>query len=130
MRERTSHDVSAPSGAHVALRISRREARHVWFRCTSWVRSHLYMYSMPRFRLRFRDLLPPTLLLCAARIAVAQGLPGLLIGDVVSRESGFPLGHAMVTVLGAQRQTFTSDAGIFAFREMEPGRYRLHVTRI
>jgi hypothetical protein len=52
------------------------------------------------------------------------------MGDVVSRESGFPLGHSMVTVLGAERQTFTSEAGVFAFRALEPGRYRLHVTHI
>lgn len=85
---------------------------------------------MFRSRPRFRRFLVPALLLCAARPAAPQGLPGLLIGDVVGRESGFPLGHAMVTVLGAERQTFTSDAGVFAFRGLEPGRYRLRVTRI
>jgi hypothetical protein len=88
------------------------------------------MYSMARVRPRLRHFLLPALVSCAARLASAQGLPGLLIGDVVSRESGFPLGHAMVTVLGAERQTFASEAGVFAFRSMEPGRYRLHVTRI
>lgn len=85
---------------------------------------------MSRSRPRLRRVLLPALLCFASRFAAAQGLPGLLIGDVVGRESGFPLGHAMVSVLGAQRQTFTSDAGVFAFRAMEPGRYRLHVTRI
>ncbi|MFI5311540.1 MAG: carboxypeptidase-like regulatory domain-containing protein [Gemmatimonadales bacterium] len=63
-------------------------------------------------------------------VAVAQGQSALLVGDVVSRETGFPLAHAMVTVLGAERQTFTSDAGVFAFSAIPPARYRLRVTRI
>ena len=66
----------------------------------------------------------------AVRIAVAQGTSSLLIGDVVSHESGTPLGHSMVTVLGAERQTFTSDGGVFAFGSMEPGRYRIRATHI
>ena len=79
---------------------------------------------------RFRNSLLLPLFLLGARVARAQEVPGLLIGDVVSRETDAPLGHAMVTVLGAERQTFSSDAGVFAFRAMEAGRYRLHVTRI
>ena len=75
-------------------------------------------------------LLLPLLLLAAVRAAGAQGSSGLLIGDVVSRETELPLGHAMVTVIGAERQTFTSETGVFGFRSMDPGRYRLHVTRI
>ena len=62
------------------------------------------------------------LLLLAPAMAAGQGVPGLLVGDVVGRESGFPLGHAMVTVLGAERQTFTSEAGTFAFSALEPAR--------
>jgi hypothetical protein len=81
-------------------------------------------------RPRLLHSLLPALFLGAVRGACAQGLPGLLIGDVVSRETELPLGHAMVTVMGAERQTFASDAGVFAFRSMEPGKYRLHVTRI
>ena len=81
-------------------------------------------------RTRLRQSLLVPLFLGATRIVFAQGLPGLLIGDIVSRETDLPLGHAMVTVLGAERQTFASEAGVFAFRSMEPGRYRLHVTRI
>ena len=60
----------------------------------------------------------------------AQGAPGLLTGDVVASETGTPLGHSMVTVLGLERQTFTSEAGVFSFGALAPGRYRLRVTHI
>jgi hypothetical protein len=66
----------------------------------------------------------------AMRIVSAQGTSTLLIGDVVSRETGTPLGHSMVTVLGAERQTFTSDGGVFAFASMAPGRYRIRAVHI
>jgi len=66
----------------------------------------------------------------AVRIAGAQGTSTLLIGDVVSRETGTPLGHSMVTVLGAERQTFTSDGGVFAFSSLLPGRYRIRAVHI
>ena len=66
----------------------------------------------------------------ALRIAGAQGTSALLIGDVVSREAGIPLGHSMVTVLGAERQTFTSENGVFAFASVLPGRYRIRATHI
>jgi len=69
-----------------------------------------------------------TLLFTAARIASAQG--SLLLGDVVNRETGTPLGHSMVTVLPNVHQTFTSDAGAFAFANMEPGRYRIRAAHI
>jgi hypothetical protein len=68
------------------------------------------------------------LLLLASGSAGAQG--ALLLGDVVNRETGTPLGHSMVTVLPAQHQTFTSDGGIFAFANMEPGRYRIRAAHI
>lgn len=64
----------------------------------------------------------------ASRGSAAQGVT--LLGDVVNRESGTPLGHAMVTVLPAEHQTFSSDAGIFAFANMYPGRYRIRATHI
>jgi hypothetical protein len=70
------------------------------------------------------------LMLGAIRIAGAQGTSSLLIGEVVSRESGTPLGHSMVTVLPAERQTFSSDAGVFAFANMQPGRYRIRAAHI
>lgn len=75
-------------------------------------------------------LLVVALVFAAAPPAVAQGVQGLLIGDVVSNENGIPLAHAMVTVLGAQRQTFSSDRGVFAFGSMDAGRYRIRATHI
>jgi hypothetical protein len=66
----------------------------------------------------------------ALNSAGAQGSPGLLTGDVVAIETGTPLGHSMVTVLGLERQTFTSEAGVFVFGALGPGRYRIRVTHI
>lgn len=68
--------------------------------------------------------------LCAFRAVAAQTTPQTLIGDVVGKDGGVPLGHAMVSVLGIERQTFTSDAGTFAFRSLDPGKYRLRVVHI
>ncbi len=69
-------------------------------------------------------------LLAGARVASAQAPAALLLGDVVARESGTPLAHAMVTVVGFERQTFTSEAGVFAFRGLEPGKYKFRVAHI
>jgi hypothetical protein len=66
----------------------------------------------------------------AARIAVAQGAGPLLVGDVIGKDGGAPLGHAMVTVLGIERKTFTSDRGVFAFPSIDPGKYRIRVVHI
>jgi hypothetical protein len=66
----------------------------------------------------------------AIRIAGAQAPAARLIGDVVSTETGAPLAHAMVTVLGIERQTFTSDGGVFVFSGLEPGRYRIRAVHI
>ena len=79
--------------------------------------------------LHYRPLLF-ALVFCAFRGVAAQGTARLMVGDVISAESGTPLGHAMITVLGMERQTFTSDAGVFAFTGMEPGKYRLRATHI
>ena len=76
-----------------------------------------------------KPLLLVALLLGAARGALAQS-NGLLVGDVVARETGAPLGHAMVSIVSGGRQTFTSDAGVFGFREVPPGRWLLHVTHL
>ena len=65
-----------------------------------------------------------------ARIASAQAAGPLLIGDVVGKDGGVPLGHAMVTVLGIERLTFTSDRGVFAFPSIDPGKYRIRVVHI
>jgi hypothetical protein len=69
------------------------------------------------------------LLLGAVRGALGQA-SGLLVGDVVARETGAPLAHAMVSITSAGRQTFTSDGGTFGFREVPPGRWMLHVTHL
>ncbi len=70
------------------------------------------------------------MLVGAAGIASAQGTPNLLLGDVVSRDGGAPLAHAMITLVGAERQTFTSDRGVFAFSGLDPGRYRIRAVHI
>ncbi len=76
-----------------------------------------------------KSLAAAVLLLVSLRVANAQQ-GGLLIGDVVGRESGQPLEHAMVSVVSAGRQTFTSQGGVFAFRGLPAGTYRLHVTHL
>lgn len=80
-----------------------------------------------------KSLFVAALLLCAAGTPVSRAgaqSAGLLIGDVVARETGAPLAHAMVTIVSGGRQTFTSDAGVFGFREIPPGRWQLHVTHL
>jgi hypothetical protein len=64
--------------------------------------------------------------------ATAQGAPqgALLIGDVVNRETGTALAHSMVTVLPAEHQTFTSDAGVFVFANLQSGHYRIRAAHI
>jgi len=41
------------------------------------------------------------LVLVAPRALVAQGKQGVLAGEVVARETGTPLDHAMITVMSA-----------------------------
>jgi hypothetical protein len=36
----------------------------------------------------------------------------------------------MITVVGLERQTFTSDGGVFAFASLDPGRYRIRAAHI
>ena len=63
--------------------------------------------------------------------AAAQGTGGrLLTGVVVARVDQQPLGHSMVSLQPAARQTFTDDAGRFAFQGVAPGVYRLRVTHL
>ncbi|MFI5244745.1 MAG: carboxypeptidase regulatory-like domain-containing protein [Gemmatimonadales bacterium] len=70
-------------------------------------------------------------LLAAAASALAQGGEGgLLTGVVVSSAGQAPLGHSMVSLQPAGRQTFTDDLGRFAFRGVPPGRHRLRVTHL
>jgi hypothetical protein len=70
------------------------------------------------------------IILGSVRAAGAQGAAALLLGDVVSREAGNPLGHSTVTLLGVQRQTFSSESGAFAFASVEPGTYRIRAVHI
>lgn len=70
------------------------------------------------------------LALCFTPPLAAQGKQGVLVGDVIARETGTPLDHAMVTVMSAGRQTFSSEAGIFAFSNLAAGSYRLRVTHL
>jgi hypothetical protein len=63
--------------------------------------------------------------------AAAQGSGGrLLTGVVVAKASQLPLGHSMVSLTPAGRQTFTDDEGRFAFPAVQPGRYTLRATHL
>lgn len=83
-----------------------------------------------------RSTLLALLLLLEPQLGAAQGAlpgvnaPGTVIGDVVMLGTGTPLEHAMVTLVGGGRQTFTSDRGVFAFTQLQPGTYHLRVTHL
>ncbi len=81
-------------------------------------------------KLRIAQLVVAALILGAARLVGAQGTAPRLIGDVVNSEGGIPLGHSMVTVVGFDRQTFTSESGIFVFAGLEPGKYHIRAAHI
>ncbi len=69
--------------------------------------------------------------LLAPAFAGAQGGGGrLLTGVVVAQAGQAPLGHSMVSLQPVARQTFTDDAGRFAFTGLPPGNYRLRVTHL
>jgi hypothetical protein len=74
------------------------------------------------------------LLLLIPQVGETQGTgaaaPGTVIGEVVMLGTGTPLEHAMVTLVGGGRQTFTSDRGVFAFTQLAPGSYHLRVTHL
>jgi hypothetical protein len=63
------------------------------------------------------------LALLLPRALAAQGKQGVLVGDVVAKETGTPLDHAMITVMSAGRQTFSSETGIFAFSNLAAGSF-------
>ena len=70
-------------------------------------------------------------LLAVAGSAAAQASGGrLLTGVVVSKASQLPLGHSMVSLTPAGRQTFTDDDGRFAFPGLRPGPYTLRATHL
>jgi hypothetical protein len=61
----------------------------------------------------------------------ANGQSGRLVtGVVVAKASQAPLGHSMISLTPAGRQTFTDDAGRFAFQGIAPGSYRLRATHL
>jgi hypothetical protein len=59
-----------------------------------------------------------------------QGGGRLLTGVVIATSSQSPLGHSMVSLQPAGRQTFTDDLGRFAFQGVAPGSYRLRATHL
>lgn len=87
-----------------------------------------YSSAMP---IRFLATTAVAALLVAAASAGAQGAEGkLLTGVVVAVATQTPLGHSMVSLQHAGRQTFTDDMGRFAFRGVPPGSYRLRVAHL
>ncbi len=84
----------------------------------------------PFARIYLRRSITAMLLFATFETAGAQATRPLLIGDIVSSETGGPLAHAMVTILDMGRQTFTSDGGVFAFASVDPGKYRIRAIHI
>ena len=66
----------------------------------------------------------------ASGTAGTAGTAGTVIGDVVMLGTGTPLDHAMVSLVGGGRQTFTNDRGVFAFTQLAPGTYHLRVVHL
>lgn len=79
-----------------------------------------------------RLIAPLAAALLLAPSLLAQGQPAgvLLRGEVVARETGQPLDHAMLSLQPAGRQTFSSEQGIFGFAAVPPGTYRLRVAHL
>ena len=76
-----------------------------------------------------KKLLAFVLIAALGRSAAAQS-PGTIIGDVVTRETGAPLDHSMISLISAGRQTFSNDVGRFAFSQLAPGNYRIRVAHL
>ena len=74
------------------------------------------------------------LLVCAPPRLGAQGVTsaaaGTMIGDVVMLGTETPLDHAMISLIGGGRQTFSNDRGVFAFSQLAPGTYHLRVVHL
>ena len=79
-------------------------------------------------------MMRPLALVALMVLALPVGAQGqtvrLLTGVVVAKAAGEPLGHSMVSLTPAGRQTFTDDEGRFAFQGVPPGRYTLRVTHL
>ena len=76
---------------------------------------------------------PPTIIaLILLPLAAPTGAQSgrLLTGVVVAKANGEPLAHSMVSLIPAERQTFTDDLGRFAFQGIAPGRYTLRATHL
>ena len=77
------------------------------------------------------SLLATIAFLALTGTAEAQSAGGrLLTGVVVAKGSQLPLGHSMVSLTPAGRQTFTDDEGRFAFPGLRPGPYTLRATHL
>ena len=74
---------------------------------------------------RFHGVL--ALVLFASTLA-AQGPSATIIGVVTDSESGRPLEGAVVSVIGTQLQSATSETGEYGLTGIPPGRYAVRVT--
>lgn len=71
-----------------------------------------------------------TLAALAASVRAQSAGGRLLTGVVVAKGTQIPLGHSMVSLTPAGRQTFTDDDGRFAFPGLRPGAYTLRATHL
>ena len=77
------------------------------------------------------SLLAALAFITLAAPSAAQTTAGhLLTGIVVAGATGEPLGHSMISLVPAGRQTFTDDEGRFAFRGVAAGRYTIRATHL
>ena len=68
---------------------------------------------------------------CAsAGLSVARAQHATVVGRVVVRESGEPLGYASITVLPGAEQRLTGAGGAFVLRDLPPGEVRLRFRHI
>ncbi|WP_104023413.1 carboxypeptidase-like regulatory domain-containing protein [Gemmatirosa kalamazoonensis] len=68
-----------------------------------------------------------------SRVASRNALPGesgVLVGTVVERGSGRPVGMASVSIASLPRRTNTDSAGRFRFDSLPSGRYVIDVRRL
>lgn len=53
-----------------------------------------------------------------------------VVGEVIAKDGGAPLGHSAVTVLSQGAQLYTNEAGRFVLRGLQPGEVRVRIRRI